>query len=493
MKQILTIGVLYCILLSTSCKTEKKDKSTESLNKPNIVYILADDLGIGDVSCYGQEKFSTPNIDQLARDGMKFTNHYAGSTVCAPSRSVLLTGQHTGHTYVRGNKSHNGEGQIPLPAETYTIAEMLKKVGYATGAFGKWGLGYPSSSGDPINQGFDTFFGYNCQVYAHRYYPDFLRFNADKYYLEGNDWTNINTYAPDVIQEKALEFMNRHKDQPFFIYLPYTLPHAELLVPDDSIYQKFEDKYEENPFISNPDGEYGKDLRIGGYCSQEKPRATFAAMVTRLDMYVGQVVKELKRLGIYENTVVMFASDNGPHCVGGGDPKFFNSNGNYRGIKRDLYEGGIRSPFLVTWPGKVKAGSITDHVSAFWDVLPTFADLAGVKAPKNIDGISFLPTLVQEGNQKEHECLYWEFFERGGRQAIIKGDWKLVKLLVNNKKKTKVELYNLKSDPYENSNIADSHSALVNELNALINKTRVPSEEFRFSFETKKQTAQSIK
>ena len=439
----------------------KKVKTTS----PNIVYILADDLGCADLSCYGQTKFETPHIDALAATGMKFSQHYTGSTVCAPSRSTLMTGLHTGHTAIRGNKELEVEGQTPMPSEYVTVAELLKGKGYTTGAFGKWGLGFIGSEGDAINQGFDTFFGYNCQRMAHRYYPPYLWSNDDKYPLEGNDWIHTVTYAPDVVQEKTLEFIEDNKDAPFFAYVPFIQPHAEMISKEDSIFKSFRGRWVEGPAKTTYASNYGPNLVKHEYCIQDEPYATFATMVTYMDNYVGEIVAKLKELGIYDNTIIMFASDNGPHQEGGHNPDFFNSTGVYRGHKRDLYDGGIRTPFIVTWPGKIKAGSTTDLVSAFWDFVPTVADIVDAKV-KNTDGISYLPTLLQKGKQAQHDYLYWEFANKGGRVAVRMGDWKAVKYNVT-KGNSKVEIYNIITDPGEQNNVAVLHPELVKKAEAL--------------------------
>ena len=451
--------------------------------KPNIIYILADDLGYGDPGCYGQQKFETPNLDRLAAEGIRFTRHYAGSTVCAPSRSVLMTGLHTGHTPIRGNKEVMPEGQAPLPASAVTVGELLKSTGYVTGAFGKWGLGFPGSEGDPVNQGFDTFFGYNCQRYAHRYYPAYLWENREKVFLEGNDWSATTTYAPDVIQQRALEFIRKHRDTSFFAYMPIVIPHAELVVPEDEVLEQYLGQYPEEPFVGRPGADYGPDMVIGMYCSQAHPHATFAAMVHRIDLYVGEVLALLEEMGIDDRTIVMFSSDNGPHEEGGADPGFFNSNGGLRGIKRDLYEGGIRVPFLVRWPGVVEAGRVSDHVSAFWDLLPTVGEIAGFNIPAESDGISFLPELKGE-NQPAHESLYWEFHEHGGKQAMLKDGWKAVRLGVKENPDGPLELYNLGQDPREARNVAAEYPDLAARFAEAMKQARVPSESFNFGMGT---------
>ena len=483
---ILGAAVLFASCKSTA-RTEEKVETKDS--KPNIIYILADDLGIGDVSCYGQKKFQTPHIDKLAQEGMSFTNHYSGSTVCAPSRSVLLTGLHTGHTPVRGNKELKTEGQMPMDSATVTIAEILKEAGYVTGAFGKWGLGYIGSEGDAIKQGFDEFYGYNCQRVAHKYYPTHLWHNNEKIVLEGNGLQDTVVYAQDLIHDEAIKFIEKNKETPFFLYIPYLLPHAELLVPDDSIYRKYDGMYEEPKPYSNPAGDYGNpEVALAKYCSQEKPRTTFAAMVHRLDVYVGEVVEKVKELGLDENTIIMFASDNGPHCVGGADPKFFNSNAELRGMKRDLYEGGIRTAFIARWPGKIKENTKSDHISAFWDIMPTLVDIAQTESLEKTDGISFLPTLLGNGEeQKQHEYLYWEFHERNGSQAIRMGKWKAVKIKVKKKPDVKMELYDLEADPAETNNIAEENPEIVQKIECLFAKSRVPSKKYPFIEKRKKK------
>ena len=445
---------------------------------PNIIYILADDLGYGDLGCYGQERYTTPHIDALARSGIRFTRHYAGSTVCAPSRSVLMTGLHTGHTPVRGNREVQPEGQVPLPEAAFTVAEMLQQQGYVTGAFGKWGLGYPGSEGDPVHQGFDRFFGYNCQRYAHRYYPQYLWENEQKYFLEGNDWSRTVTYAPDVIQRKTIEFIKEHKDTSFFAYVPMVIPHAELIVPEDSVFHHFQGRFPEVPYRGLAGADYGPDMIIGMYCSQEFPRATFASMVTRLDTYVGEIIQTLKDLGISERTLVLFSSDNGPHREGGADPQFFNSSGGLRGIKRDLYEGGIRVPFIAYWPGTIAPGRVSTHISAFWDIFPTLADLAG-HSFHYTDGVSFLPELFGE-EQPSHQHLYWEFHEQGGKQALLMNGWKAVRLGVGADPSAPIELYHLSEDPEEQNNLAAAQPGLVEEFSRAMDEARVPSEVFDF-------------
>ena len=450
--------------------------------KPNIVYILADDLGYGDLSCYGQKRFQTPNIDKLASQGMLFTQHYAGCTVCAPSRSSLMTGLTSGHTPIRGNKSWAPEGQYPIAAETYTMAEMLKEAGYATGAFGKWGLGSPGSEGDPNKQGFDEFYGYNCQSLAHNYYPGHLWDNQTKVILEGNSGDKFGEYAPKIIHKQALQFIVKNKDKPFFLFYPTTIPHAELLLPEENL-KRFRGKL-------LPEKEYkgaepgSEKFRNGSYGTQPESHAAFAAMVTLLDQQVGEVVAKLKELRLEKNTIIIFTSDNGPHLEGGADPDYFDSNGPLKGYKRDLYEGGIRVPMIACWPDRIASGSKSDHVSAFWDVLPTVAELAGVKYPEKLDGISFLPTLLGKSGQKGHASLYWEFHEQKGRQAVRMGDWKLVRYNVSIPEKITTELYDLKTDLGEENNVAAKNPKIVKEMLEIMKNSRTPSEVFTFGLET---------
>ena len=468
MKQNILFGALGAGVMLASCGTSG-DSSQLVPAKPNIIYILADDLGYGDVGFNGQKRFSTPNIDRLAAEGLVFTSHYSGSTVCAPSRSSLMTGLHTGHTYIRGNREHQPEGQEPLPASTFTVAKMLKSAGYVTGAFGKWGLGFPGSEGDPNNQGFDEFFGYNCQRIGHNYYPYHLWHNQGKVMLAGNEGKATGEYAPDVIHREALKFIDNNKDKPFFLYYPSIIPHAELLAPESYMVQH-RGKYEpENPYSGYDDG---PQYRQGPYGSQPETHAAFAAMVHILDGQVGEIMAKLQELGLDENTIVIFTSDNGPHLEGGADPNYFDSNGPYRGYKRDLYEGGIRVPFVARWQGNIQPGT-TDHVSAFWDFFPTMAELTGSPVPEGLDGISFLPTLAgKPADQKEHDYLYWEFHERGLTQAVRAGKWKTVRKGFGQP----VELYDLESDPSESQDVAGMNIEKVSEMEKILEHARTESQ-----------------
>lgn len=447
--------------------------------KPNVVFILADDLGWGDISCYGQQMFRTPNIDAIASNGLRFTQCYSGTTVSAPSRSCLVTGTHSGHTYIRGNLKVPPEGQFPLPEDAQTIFHDFKDAGYTTGAFGKWGLGPIASTGDPNEQGVDKFYGYNCQTLAHSYYPDHLWDNREKVILKDNVDEipyGEGSYSADLIHEEALKFMEASvKDgKPFFLWYPTTIPHAELIVPQDSIIAKFRGMYPETPYVGQDQGH--PRFRIGGYCSQEYPHATFAAMVTRLDVYVGQIVAKLKELGVYDNTIIIFSSDNGPHLEGGADPDFFNSNGPWRGYKRDLYEGGIRVPMVIQWPGHIKEGGETDFMCSFWDMMPTFRSILGETEHDQMDGISLLPLLEGRKGQKEHENLYFEFAERNS-QAARKGPWKLIRLNIE-RPDERYELYNLDSDPGETTDLAAHEPQKVEELKAIMVESHIPNHNF---------------
>ncbi len=448
--------------------------NTFGQSKPNIIFILADDLGYGDVGFNGQKLIKTPHIDLLAKQGMIFTQFYAGTTVCAPSRSALLTGQHTGHTYIRGNKRTLPEGQEPIADSVLTVAEVLQKAGHNTGAFGKWGLGQVGSEGDPNKQGFDQFYGYNCQSLAHRYYPNHLWENDRKVVLEANqNLLKTAVYSPDLIQAKALEFMDQQDTKkPFFLFLPYTLPHAELIVPDDEIFQYYRNKFQETPHQGD---DYGRNAKETGYTSQQYPHATFAAMVARLDRYVGEVMQKLKEKGMDQNTLVIFTSDNGPHIEGGADPQFFNSGGGLRGVKRDLYEGGVREPFVARWPGTIKPNSKNDYIGAFWDIMPTFAELGKTEVGKTIDGISFTDALLGKKTQRKHDFLYWEFHEGGGKQAIRQGNWKAIRLKAADKTHSKMELYDLSKDLAEKKNIADHHPDLVKKYGQLMDQSHIES------------------
>lgn len=442
--------------------------AAEVNKRPNVIYIMADDLGIGDLGCYGQRFIKTPAIDKLAASGVRFAQHYAGCTVSAPSRCSLMTGKHTGNAFIRGNKgtvdSNGDRFDYPLADQEITVGEIMKRQQYATACIGKWGMGGPDSEGHPNKQGFDYFFGYLGQANAHRYYPQFLFENNAKIELDEK------VYSHDLIMDKALSFIEKNASDPFFLYLTPTIPHADLILPENSL-GEYDGMFDEKPFPG------------GGYTGQPKPRATFAAMVSRLDRDVQRIMDLLETKGIAENTIVIFTSDNGTHKEGGHDLEALDSNGAFRGSKRDLYEGGIRTPFIVNWPAKIKPGTVSYHVSAFWDFLPTMCDLIGEPVPVSSDGISYLPELTSYGEQKQHTYLYWEFHEQGGKQALLKDNWKLIKLQVDDPSKTKTELYNLNSDPSECMNVADQYQGKVECLSQLLEKAHTHSPLYPFKFE----------
>lgn len=462
-------ALIISALALASCNSMKDNQ------KPNVIFILADDLGYGDLSCLGQTNFHTPNIDRLASEGMLFTQHYSGATVSAPSRSSLLTGLHGGHSPVRDNKEMETEGQYPMSSEHWTLFDLFNQEDYVTGVFGKWGLGYPGSDGDPKAHGVDDFYGYNCQRYAHSYYPDYLWDNDTKVILEGNGNGQENEYAPYLIHDQAVEFIRNHKDEPFFMMYTNVLPHAEFRLPENLI-EPFIGKFgQETPFTGKglPD-----KFRIGAYMPQDNPKAAFAAMVTLLDSQVGDIMQTLEEEGLADNTIVVFASDNGPHIEAGATPGYFGSSGGFRGVKRDLYEGGIHIPFIVRWDGKVKPGSVSEHVSAFWDFLPTMADVLGVSDEHHTDGISFLPELTGEGIQEEHDYLYWEYHRAGGRQAVRKGNWKAVAYGVEGGRD--IELYDLSSDPSESRDLSEQYPEIIAQMDSIMCAAHIPSKIFPF-------------
>jgi arylsulfatase A-like enzyme len=440
---LLTIAVVAGFAAGAGAQTPKK---------PNVIFILADDLGYGDLGCYGQKKIKTPNLDRLAAQGMRFTQAYAGSTVCAPSRCALMTGKHTGHAHIRGNSN------VPLRPEDVTVAALLKQAGYVTGLIGKWGLGEAGTTGVPTKQGFDSFFGYLNQVHAHNYYPDFLWRNTEKVPIEGNVVvkgvaTKRTQYSHDLFAEEALRFVEKNKDKTFFLYLAFTIPHA-----------------------NNEAGKLGMEVPSDEpYTKEPWPQAqrNHAAMITRMDRDVGRLMQKLQELGIDENTIVFFSSDNGPHKEGGGDPDFFRSAGPLRGFKRSLHDGGVRVPMIVRWPGKIPAGD-NPHVWAFWDFLPTAAELAGARVPDNIDGISIVPTLLRQGKQRDHEYLYWEFTEKGFQQAMRVGDWKAIRPKLGGP----LELYDLAKDLGEDKNVAEQHPDVIACIETLLKTARTDSPHF---------------
>lgn len=497
--------IIGCSILSCGIA-----QAQQSVRCPNVIYILMDDLGYGDLQCYGQQKIETPNIDTLRAQGMKFTQHYAGSPVSAPSRCVLMTGVHSGHAQIRGNDEmrvrgavnnydsmyvHKElEGQYPLKAGTMTLGRMMQQAGYVTGCFGKWGLGYPGSEGAPENQGFDTFFGFNCQRQSHTYYPPFLYENEKRIYLK-NKVTNPHTqkldegadpydpasyakftqkeYADDLIFDRLIKFVDEHKKNPFFAMWTTPLPHVSLQAPQrwvDYYVRKFGD---EKPYLSEKD-----------YLPCRYPHATYAAMVSYFDELVGKLMEKLKKEGLYENTLVVFTSDNGPTFNGGTDSPWFNSGGLFRSEygwgKCFLHEGGIRVPAIYTWPGKIASGSESNHICSSQDVMPTLAQLAHIDCPPT-DGISLLPTLLgKEKEQQEHEFLYWEFPELDGERAVRWGKWK--GLLKDIKKgNTQMLLFDLDNDIREEHNVADKHPDIVKKMVEMMKESTTPPENKRFS------------
>ena len=468
--------ILSCCLLFAAC-------TEQATPPPNIIYFLADDLGYGELGSYGQKWIRTPHIDRLAEEGMRFTQHYSGNAVCAPSRCNLMTGKHPGHAYIRNNgdpahlqhlKDEYGwefPGQNPIPEAEVTIAEMLKQKGYATAAIGKWGLGHFGTTGDPNTQGFDLFYGFNCQRHAHNHYPRFLWNNRDKELFPGNDRTlHGETYSQDRFIEVALDFIDANQDAPFFLYMPFAIPHLSIQAPDSSV----------APYTDSiPEEEYTHR----GYLPHPTPRAGYAGMITHLDQGIGQIMARLQELGLDEHTIVMFSSDNGPtfNRLGGSDSDFFESARDFKGLKGSLYEGGIRVPFIARWPGKIAASSESDHLSAFWDIMPTLAEITGTEAPANIDGISLAPTLLGNQNQETHTYLYWEFPGYGGQQAVRQGDWKAVRqnmLREENQDPLRIELYNLASDVGEANDLSTQYPEKVRAFEEIMRTARVPSDLF---------------
>ena len=449
--------------------------------QPNIIYILADDLGYGDLGCYGQEVIQTPHIDKMAAEGMRFTRHYAGSTVCGPSRSCLLEGKHSGHTYVRGN----GPFQMREDPQELIFPKALKEAGYHTALIGKSGLGCNSDDAALLNlKGFDYFFGFTSHQLAHDYFPESLWRNdhgtVTKVEYPNNTLHEGDNYSSEIVFNEALAYIERQKDGPFFLHLAFQIPHASLRAKEE-----WKAKYRP---IFNEELLKPREQKKG-YSYEREPKTTYAAMVSYMDHNMGVLLAKLNELGIAENTVVMFASDNGAMQEGGHRRDRFNSNGDLRGGKRDMYEGGVRTPMLAWWPGRIKSGQVTDHLSAFWDISPTVRELAGAEPQADTDGLSLVPTLLGEGEQKKHEYLYWEYFEQGGKRAILKGKWKLILYKTNTSMTPKVELFDLSQDMGEANDIAEAYPEVVSELKALMDSDRVPAElsQFKIAEERKKR------
>jgi arylsulfatase len=507
-KKLYIFSVHFFIALTFWQCTPTSNTSNQSA--PNIIYILADDLGYGELGCYGQKKIETPHIDVLAKGGMMFTNHYSGAPVCAPARCILLTGKHAGHSFVRGNhewgtrgnvwdfnemyRDSSLEGQYPIPDSLYTIGEFLQENNYVTGLVGKWGLGAPGTEGTPNSQGFDFFYGYNCQRQAHTLFPTHLWKNHERHFLDNelviphkeypagldpNDSNSYapyhqNDYAPTAMQDEALAFIKRQKDnQPFFLYYATPIPHVPLQAPKRWVKHYREKFGEEEPYT-------GKS-----YFPNQYPRATYAAMISYLDEQVGELIQTLKDYGRYENTLIIFTSDNGPTYAGGADTPFFDSAAPFETvrekIKGQLNEGGIRVPMIAHWHGHIKEGSKSDHISSFYDVFATVADLIDKPTPLT-DGISFMPTLLNK-EQKSHDHLYWEFPSYGGQQAVRKGKWKGIRKNILEESNTEIALYNLDNDPQEKIDVSADYPEIVKEIALIMNDEHdtSPIERFRMA------------
>ena len=500
----LLIKKISAVVLLPAFFSGLADAKQNPSNKPNIVFILADDLGYGELGCYGQEKIKTPNIDQLAKEGLKLTQHYSGAPVCGPARCVLMTGKNLAHAEIRGNKdSGNGKkfpGQWPLTAEAVTIAEVLKGAGYATGAFGKWGLGPSNSTGSPIKQGFDRFYGYNCQRNAHSFYPPFLDSDESEVTINEKpipghlrkakgevisaDYRSKN-YAPDLILEESLKFIDQNKDKPFFLYLPFVEPHVSMHPPTEWL-----DRY---PKSWDDPKTGGKGVYRGqnGYLPHARPRAAYASMISDLDEHVGAVLSRLKKHGLDDNTIVIFTSDNGAthrggdpkFNIGGVDTDFFNSSAGLRGFKGSCYEGGLRVPCVIKWPGKVKAGTINNTPSYFPDWFPTLARVGQAPFPKTMrDGINLTPIFKGKPLTKRQELMIWDFHNYGGIVAIRDGKWKAVRRKLRKKSPAPWELYNIDADRSESNNLAKKLPKIIEKLESAWLATRVTEPDFPIPF-----------
>lgn len=483
----------YFLSLFTNHVTAQNKQNKKS-KLPNIIYIYADDLGYGELGSYGQKKIKTPHLDRMAKEGMRFTEHYTGTPVCAPARAMLMLGLHGGHVPIRGNyelggfKDEEERGQKPLPDQAFTVAELLKKKGYATALTGKWGLGMGDTEGTPTNQGFDYYYGYLDQKQAHNLYPSHLWEN-NVWDTLSQPWFNVHVkldpktatkadfdafkgqdYAPQKMTDKALEFIDRSKDGPFFLYMPYSLPHVSLQAPEKYI-EQYKGLFNEEPY-------YGQQ----GYAPTQYPFSTYAAMITFLDAQVGVVMDKIKALGLDENTIIMFSSDNGTTFNGGVDAKYFNSVGDLRGLKMDVYEGGIREPFIVRWPGKIKPNSTSEHISAQYDLMATLAEITGQPTPPT-DGISFLPELLGKKNkQQKHEYLYFEYPEKGGQLAIRMGKWKGVKVDLKKNPDNPWQLFDLEADRNETQDIAKKYPHILSRMDAIVKKEHVESDVKNWQF-----------
>ncbi len=471
------MGMMAGGVMANSCA--RTAPVSEQATRPNIVLIMADDLGYNELGCYGQEKILTPNVDQLAAAGMRLTDFYAGSAVCAPTRCNLMTGKHGGHAVVRNNSevkpSKFGDsfgGQLPLPEGTVTLATMLKREGYATGAFGKWGLGGVGSSGDPLYQGFDRFFGFNCQRHAHNLYPRYLVDNAEQRFLQGNTrGLTGEQYGPQVIADEMLKFVEANKDQPFFCYYPTVIPHLALQAPEEEV-AEYRGKWPETPYTGDR------------YLPNPTPRATYAAMISFMDKQVGRLMKLLDDLNLSDNTIVFFTSDNGTTMLKDQvDYEFFNSVGPLRGLKGELYEGGIRVPLVARWPGRIQPGSVSELPAAQYDMMATLGDLTGATPPADTDGLSILPTLLGNSDEQEkHEFLIWDFAGYGGQLAVRMGKWKGIKTGLQKNPGAPLELYNLETDTGEENNVVGDHPEIAARIEKIMLEERTVPEYERFRF-----------
>ncbi|MEX0772587.1 MAG: arylsulfatase [Balneolales bacterium] len=464
---VLMSVLFFCVSLTSSNPHDSDVVNFfgQQENPPNIIFIMADDLGYGDLGSYGQDVIKTPRLDQMAKEGLRFTQFYAGHTVCAPTRSALMTGQHTGKTRVRGNRSATGE-RVSLEPQDTTVAEVLQQAGYITGIIGKWGLGEPETSGVPNKKGFDYFWGFLNQARAHTYYPEWLWLNTERVRLEGNEDGKREQYSHDLDTKEAMNFIRKNAEEQFFLYLPYQIPHAELLVPKNAL----EDYLDENGQSIFKEESYEG---MNNFSAQEMPNATYAAMVSRMDRDVGRLIDLLRELEIDDNTIVFFTSDNGPHEAGGYKPEYFNSSGSLRGIKRDLYEGGIRVPMIAWMPGTIVGGEVSDQVWSMWDFMPTAAEIGRAESPKDIDGISMVNALLNQP-QQDPEYLYWEFHEGRFAQAVRFEDWKAVRNDIGQP----IELYNLSVDIGENNDISRENPDIVNRAKELFHSARSASEHY---------------
>lgn len=435
-----------------------------AVDKPNIIFIMCDDMGYGQLGCYGQKMIKTPRLDKMSTEGLLLTDYYSGTAVCAPSRCSLMTGRHVGHTYIRGNKEYP-TGQEPIPDATITVAEKMKEAGYATALIGKWGLGYPGSEGEPNKQGFDFFFGYNDQKHAHNHFPSFILKNDERIELKNSKGKEVE-YTQYMLTAEAKKFIKQNQKKPFFLYLAYVIPHSKLQIPaEDECFTQYKDQ------------------------TWPLPQKKHAGMISRLDADVGSIMDYLKELNIEKNTLVIFTSDNGAHREGGAKPDFFKDSGPLRGIKRNMYEGGVRVPFIAWWPGKIEAGRRSARLGAHWDLMPTACEIAGVKAPENIDGISYLPLLKNDmENQQNHKSLYFEL-HWPTKRGIRVGDWVCLqeKTTTIDPDKDNTELYNLKNDLAQKENLASKYPEKLQEMKALLKAEHTPAKLFKFGLNKPKR------